>query len=701
MRDGVPQLIVNGRVEAPFLLFHGHVPGTPSSTNERHERPAGPDVEQVTLSRDAGIHLRTFDVMVSWPHDQAPLDYSGVDAELRTQLAIDPQALVVPRLHTTPPQWWQERHADQQMQFEDGRRHMISVSSPQWRTDAETALRLCVRHLEQHFGSHVLGYHVCGQTTGEWAYDESWTPRLANFETPFREGFRAWLRAKYRAPQALRDAWRDPHADFSTVELPPAAARRAGNDGMFRNPGSQRLVIDFVEYSQLAIVEPLERFARAVKEEVRGEKLVFAFYGYLFDAAGFPNGAQASGHLATSRVLRCPDIDVLCAPISYFDREAGGSGPFMGPVDSVQLHGKLWITEDDTRTHLSAADAGNGRTGTLRETRGVHQRNFAQALAHRCGLWWMDQGGQGWLASKEIWSNLGRLRDLWHPPTSNAPPIRPEVAVIVDERSALYVTAGNAVTRPLVDLMRYPINRMGVSVGLYLLQDLCDGRVPDARAYLFLDAFVVSAAQAQAIGKAVRRQGKWAVWLYAAGYLDPATGRGDMPGLTGLPVQRLPDAQPLTVVMEPDTFATAGVAPEQRMFGSAAPTSPAFTVEQRADGPEVLGYYAGTKIPAVACTRRPEWSSVFVGTTSISTGVLRAIARAAGAHVWLEGDDVLIAGADVVAIHATTNGRKELLIPAGLAASDPWDTAPPARGRLAMTMARGDTRLFRVVRDAG
>jgi hypothetical protein len=242
---------------------------------------------------------------------------------------------------------------------------------------------------------------------------------------------------------------------------------------------------------------------------------------------------------------------------------------------------------------------------------------------------------------------------------------------------------------------------MGVSVGLYLLQDLCDGRVPDARAYLFLDAFVVSAAQAQAIGKAVRRQGKWAVWLYAAGYLDPATGRGDMPGLTGLPVQRLPDAQPLTVVMEPDTFATAGVAPEQRMFGSAAPTSPAFTVERDAGGPEVLGYYAGTKIPAVACTRRPEWSSVFVGTTSISTGVLRAIARAAGAHVWLESDDVLIAGADVVAIHATTNGRKELLIPAGLAASDPWDTAPPARGRLAMTMARGDTRLFRVVRDAG
>src|SRR5262249_19626623 len=157
----------------------------------------------------------------------------------------------------------------------------------------------------------------------------------------------------------------DSRVDFATVELPSAGQRREGKDGAFRDPKAQRFLIDFFEYSQLAIVEPLERFARALKEEVRGEKLVFAFYGYLFDVAGFPNGAQVSGHLLTERVLRCPDIDVLCAPVSYLDREAGGSGPFMGPVDSVQLHGKLWITEDDTRTYLSAENAGNGRVGTL------------------------------------------------------------------------------------------------------------------------------------------------------------------------------------------------------------------------------------------------------------------------------------------------------------------------------------------------
>jgi hypothetical protein len=699
MRDGVPQLVVNGRVEAPFLLFHGHVPGTAAATPNAQPHLVGPDVKQVELARDAGIHLHTFDVMLWWPHDHEAPDYDGVDAELRTHLAIDPQALVVPRLHTNPPHWWQGRHADQAMLYDDGRRQMTSVASPQWRTDAETALRLCVRHLEKDFGRHVLGYHVCGQTTGEWVYDESWTSRLSNFEPPFRDGFRAWLLQKYRTREALREAWRDSSVDFVTVELPSAGQRREGKDGAFRDPKAQRFLIDFFEYSQLAIVEPLERFARALKEEVRGEKLVFAFYGYLFDVAGFPNGAQVSGHLLTERVLRCPDIDVLCAPVSYLDREAGGSGPFMGPVDSVQLHGKLWISEDDTRTHLSAENAGNGRVGTLPATRWVHQRNFAHALAHRCGLWWMDQGGNGWLASQEIWSNLGRLRQLWHPVASDAPPFRPDVAVIVDERSALYVPCSNAVTRPLVDLLRYQLNRIGTSVGYYLLKDLCDARVPDAKAYLFLDAFVADAAQAQAVGKAVRNKGKWSVWFYAPGYLDPEGKRGDMSGLTGLPVQRLPDPRPLTVMMAPDTFATTRVPPDQRMFGSAAPTAPAFTLARDTAGLEVLGQYAGTDIPAVACARRPEWSSVFVGSTTISTGVLREIARAAGAHVWLESDDVLIAGADVVAIHATSDGRKELLIPAGLAAADPWDTTPPEHGRHTLTMTKGETRFFRLIHD--
>jgi hypothetical protein len=245
--------------------------------------------------------------------------------------------------------------------------------------------------------------------------------------------------------------------------------------------------------------------------------------------------------------------------------------------------------------------------------------------------------------------------------------------------------------------MRYQINRMGTSVGYYLLSDLCDGTLPEAKVYLFLNAFVVSPEQRQAIHRVVRNKGKWAVWFYAPGYLDPQGTPGDMHALTGLPLQRLPTPQWLTVNMVPSSFAAHRVPSEQLSFGDHSPRTPAFTVGQDTAGTEVLGYYAGTRTPAVACVRRPEWSSVFVGATTISTGVLRAVARAAGAHVWLESDDVLIAGSDFVAVHASTEGQKELLLPAGVPATDlSTGTVTPQRGRMAMTMQQGETRLFRL-----
>ena len=78
--------------------------------------------------------------------------------------------------------------------------------------------------------------------------------------------------------------------------------------------------------------------------------------------------------------------------------------------------------------------------------------------------------------------------------------------------------------------------------------------------------------------------------------------------------------------------------------------------------------------------RQPEWSSVFVGSTTISTAMLRALARAAGAHVRLETDDVVIVGNDIVAVHASTPGAKALLAPAGATITEaaPGGAAPRA-----------------------
>ena len=172
-----------------------------------------------------------------------------------------------------------------------------------------------------------------------------------------------------------------------------------------------------------------------------------------------------------------------------------------------------------------------------------------------------------------------------------------------------------------------------------------------------------------------------------------------MSALTGLALRRLAKPQSLAVTMVRGAFSANAWRGEQFSFGDSTPRTPAFTPGQDAEGAEVVGHYAGTRTPAMACVRRPEWSSVFVGSTTISTGALRAMVRAAGAHVWLESDDVLIAGEDFVAVHASTAGRKELVVPAGVAAHQLLtESARAQHGRVTLTMRRGETRLFRLTR---
>jgi hypothetical protein len=247
--------------------------------------------------------------------------------------------------------------------------------------------------------------------------------------------------------------------------------------------------------------------------------------------------------------------------------------------------------------------------------------------------------------------------------------------------------------------LRYHVNRVGASVGYYLLTDLRGGALPDAKLYLVLNAFAVSPAERQALHRVLRNKGKWAVWFYAPGYLEPNGSGGDMRALTGLPLQRLPQAQALAVRMRPGSFATRGVTADQLSFGEGTPRAPAFTLAGDPQGITVLGDYLGTQTPAVACVRQPEWSSVFVGSTTISTGVLRALARAAGAHVWLETDDVVIVGTDFVALHASTSGAKALLVPAGETITEVAPGQPaPQSGRVTVPMQQGETKIFRIIR---
>ena len=52
-----------------------------------------------------------------------------------------------------------------------------------------------------------------------------------------------------------------------------------------------------------------------------------------------------------SLALRSPDIDFFVSPYSYHFRGLGGDGLPMQPTESLRVHGKLYLFEEDTLMH--------------------------------------------------------------------------------------------------------------------------------------------------------------------------------------------------------------------------------------------------------------------------------------------------------------------------------------------------------------
>ena len=114
---------------------------------------------------------------------------------------------------------------------------------------------------------------------------------------------------------------------------------------------------EFARFQQSEMADHVAALTAACRRGTAGGKLVVFFYGYVFEFGAIVNDPSTSGHYALRRVLNCPDIDVLCSPISYFDRGLGQSGPAMTAAESVALAGKMWLSEDDTRTYLGTGRA--------------------------------------------------------------------------------------------------------------------------------------------------------------------------------------------------------------------------------------------------------------------------------------------------------------------------------------------------------
>jgi hypothetical protein len=639
-------------------------------------------------AEETGIHIYAFDVgRHEWagPGEgrSGHFDFSTVEARLKRICDVDPKARFHLRIYLEMNEhfrkWWHDLYPDEVEICSDGTTYRQSFASKVWRKQAKEFLNTYIAHLQKiGLADRIVSYQVGAGHTGEWVKGKvSMYDLTGDYSEPMQRHFRAWLERRYkRDVQALQNAWNDPEVTFETAVVPSDAEQLSTQHFTFRDPRKEQNVIDY--YICLADLcgDLIIDFCRTVKEATNGRSLAGAFYGYLMELAwnaGFfsegPDSEystyQRSGHLGLDKVLRSPHIDFLVSPYSYGFRGIGGEGCSMLPTESLRIHNKLYIFEDDTRTHTDIHPA-YGRARNLEESEAILRRNLAYVLTHGQGIWWLVNKGAV-LPSLEPafqpllkqFQEVGRFA-LGTDRTPTA-----EVAVLLDDESFLYQTVKNDLDFPLIFKQRLTgLPRMGAPYDVYLLDDFIEGRLRPYKLYIFLNAFRLDENRRAGLKKELRRDGRVAVWIYAPGYIKDIPSLENMTDLTGFGFAKNDHPWPSYLsITDFDHPITSGLS-QDLFWGTDSRLGPQFQIQD----PEakILGQVVcaqGTCQPGFGLKTFPEWTSIYIAVPNIPASVLRSIARFAKVHLYSEKGDVIYASSNLLAVHTVAGGKRSLRLP--------------------------------------
>ena len=664
--------------------------------------------DQIKLAADAGVNFVSFGIDNFWDSDGREPNYKDLAAVFNAVLRVNPKARLIPRLLMYPNRhfkWWRDLHAAHFMKDADGKsRGFVSISSELYRKQGVDTLKSFINFCEKNFREHMAGYHPGGGNSHEWFYGHSWRKEFTGYDAQTLKAWRKWLGNKYGSVEALEKAWKKSGiGNFNNVEIPTPSEREA--PGHLIDPASYASIVDFNQFLQDEMAETVLLFAKTARESAGEGRLILFFYGYGFEFTRLRNGPAFSGHLALEKFIKSPYIDCLCGPISYYDRYFGEGKSTMGATESVSDAGKMWFDEDDTRTYLTPVEDPfylgklpnrKRRKLTQKNSIEVIRRNLSQETIRNNGVWWMDLKDQNWYNDPVLWDQMRMFKKIEKNFLKNPEPYRPEVRLVMDETSLLYIGARGAsystVTYSLY-WSRSELNRAGVPFGHYLLSDILEREEDSAaKLYIFTSAYALSSKQRERISKLKASK----LWVWAPGYIDLDNGNFSLKAVeeaSGFKV-KLADSKIRANVISTKEGLDAGL-PEN--FGPVDNLSVMFVPELKS-GDVVLAKFSDGS-PAVVARKGEGRADIFCATTAIPAALLRYAAHLSGAKVYTEQPAAVYANHSYVSVTATKDATYELNFGTDEEIIDAYSGNVIKRGpELKLDMKEGDNRLFKIGR---
>lgn len=614
--------------------------------------------------------------------DDGVQDFSDVDSMVGKILNDNPDAMIL--LCYMPDRgikdnFFQKKYPEELVVFDNGRVFQKpSLASEPWHRFVGSALKDFVRHVRTSpYADKVIGYVTSGGEEGQWLHhwggnDPAQDGTFSDYSMPMVRYFRRYLREKYGTDQALQEAWHDPAVTLENAAIPTREARVAPAKGMFRDPIRDIAAIDYGKALSQCINDNLKYYARIIKQETDRQSLTGYFYGHLADV-GDGYIAEQSGYLAQEDIINCDDIDFFCGPLEYrwFFRDLGGVSSFDYPTPSMlRLHKKLWIQEDDLRTHLFPQEYAYS-IRRPEESIAVLAREYAKCLTGGALMYLHEFGTdhRNWDDDTAYLKALAKLQKLAADSAKSQDSTAPvsEIAVIASDRTfhgmrqeKRYVFTDQAGTRSF--FQRADIGRIGAPYEEYLTDAFLNDSMPDYKFYIFLNAFCLTEQERAAILKKLEKNHATALWFYAPGYSnEKQAGTDGIREMTGIQVEanELPDDTRMKLLsgnpLLPDYSNDFGMYPEDRQ-------SPVFTVSDQ--NAEILGCLLKSGKPSLARRKIGNVMNYYASFPMLPARLLRAIAAEAGVHIYMDTDDAFYACQDYFAVHTNkTAGPRIIHLP--------------------------------------
>jgi len=636
------------------------------------------------------------------------------EEQIRFILERDPDAhFFVRGLPADPPSSWRKLHQDQRFVNEDGQAmDAPSLASDRYWDDLARAAKATIEYVEsQPWSDRVLGYWV--GMFGEGTYAPLYSYHLFDHGPMMTAKWRAFLKAKYKTVEALRQAYADPALTFEDAAVPkdPLLGRQEEVAGLlyWQGAGENRYRRDYLELTAQLLHEGYRKIMAAAREGAGGRKLCLydAFkqtmlgwnlHGF-FDPkrswwSAYPEMMTGGGYLGVADLFDSAGFDGLVTPHDYQARGVGGVYEPEGIVDSVILRGKYFLSEMDTRTYnIDHKDYGSARND--REYAAVTWRNLATSFTRGYNSYWMDLcgGHAGWFGNEGIHKIIARQVEVVRQSVAWQHEDVPGIAMLLDDTAVLETNgAGNYFNEAIMWEQKMGMARCGVPYRVYLFDDLKLPNFPKHRVFYFPNLFRVDEERLALLKEKVFRDGNVVLWGPGSGISDGAViGPDSAARLTGFEFALLEaNYQRRTLISEFDHPITRGLAADTIIGGPLAygpmlfPKVPedyqdlqslglAWTKQGRnysglavrTFGKGARGTYGGIESLGAG-----DWASVFTTAIPIPADVWRGLARFAGAHVYCESNDILLADRSIVALHSIQSGPKRINLPGRFRVTD-------------------------------